>query len=229
MSIFKRLFKIGQAKANQAVDEIESPELMLDQAIRDKEGEIKSAKQSVAECIATERGTKIELEKERKAKKEWQKKAEQAIAAGKEELAVQALERSDEHESKVKNLEPIWKQQRAGVDDLKSAVVKMENELTEFKRNKDFIIAQSRTAELKKKIYETKAKMNKDSGADDLMARMKAKADRTANEAEAAEEMADTFGGGDKLSDEFAELESKAGSEAMEDRLAALRAKINKE
>ncbi len=229
MSIFKRLFKIGEAKANKVVDGLETPELMLEQAIKDKAEDIKEAKRSLSECIATERGTKTELEKERKAKKEWQKKAEQAVEADKENLAVQALTRSDEHESKAKGLEPIWKQQRASLDDLKSVILKLENELDEFKRNKDFIIAQSKTAELKKKIYETKARMSKDSGADDLMARLKAKAERTVNEAEAAEEMAETFGGGDSLANEFAELEEQNTSVAMQDRLAALKNKVNKE
>ena len=37
MSIFSRIFKIGQAKVNQVVDSMEKPEVMLDQAIRDNE------------------------------------------------------------------------------------------------------------------------------------------------------------------------------------------------
>ena len=36
MSVFKRLFKVGEAKANQIVDGLEKPELMLEQAIKDK-------------------------------------------------------------------------------------------------------------------------------------------------------------------------------------------------
>jgi len=34
MSIFKRLFKIGEAKANKVVDGLETPELMLEQPIK---------------------------------------------------------------------------------------------------------------------------------------------------------------------------------------------------
>ena len=159
---------------------------MLEQAIRDKEEEIKSAKQSLSSCIATERGNRAGLDKDKKAKKEWEKKAEKAMTAGKEELAVQALQRADEHEAKVKAMEPLCKQERAGVDDLKGTIIGLENELADFKRNKDFILTQSKTAELKKSIYETKANIQKDTGADDLMARLKAKAERSVNEADAA-------------------------------------------
>jgi phage shock protein A len=228
MGIFKRLFKIGQASANKAVDALETPELMIEQAIKDKENEIKDAKKSVMECIATERQTKAELDKEKKSKSEWAKKAEAAVEASKDDLAVKALARSDEHAARAKSLEVAWKQQRGSVDELKTAITRMENELAEYKRNKDFILAQSKTADLKKKIYQTKANMNKESGADDLMARLKAKADRSVNEAEAAEEMAESFGG-DSLENEFAELDVATENDEMQDRLAKLKEKLGKE
>lgn len=229
MGIFKRLFKIGEAAANKAVDDIESPELMLDQAIRDKGQQLKDAKHSVMEFIATARGTKAELEKERSGKKEWAKKAEQAMSQDREDLAVKALQRSDEHEARAKTLEVAWKQQQTSVDSLKREMTTMDNELAEFKRNKDFIIAQSKTADLRKQVYEAKAKMGSDSSADDLMARLQAKAERSSHEADAAEEMAESFGDGDGLDKEFSGMESDAQSEDMKDRLAKLRAKTGKE
>ena len=57
MGIFRRLFKIGEAKANKLVDDLEKPELMLEQAIRDKEAQISEVKKSVMAVIATERET----------------------------------------------------------------------------------------------------------------------------------------------------------------------------
>ena len=228
MSIFKRLFKIGEAAANKAVDDLENPELMLDQAIRDKEQQLKDAKHSVMEFIATTRQTKAELEKERTAKKDWSKKAEQAVSQDRDDLAVKALERADEHESKSKILEVAWKQQQTSVDSLKKEITTMENELAEFRRNKDFIIAQSKTANLRKQVYEAKAKMGKDTSTDDLMSRLKTKAERSEHEADAAQEMADTFSG-DSLDKEFADMTSITQSEDMKDRLDKLRTKLGKE
>ncbi|MHA2280117.1 MAG: PspA/IM30 family protein [Promethearchaeota archaeon] len=227
MSFFKRLFKIGEAHANNAVDALENPELMLEQAIRDKEAEIKEAKRAVMQCIATERGTRTELDKEKKLKSEWEKKAELALKKGDEALATKALERSGQHEENSKTLNVSWKKQKAAVDDLKGTIVGMENQLAEYKRSKDTLIAQSKTADLKKSVFEAKAKISKDSGADDLMARMKAKIDREENEADAAQEMAEL--GDDGLENEFAELDSAATNEAIQDKLAAMKAKLNKE
>ena len=225
MSVFNRLFKIGEAKVNKLVDGLEKPELMLDQSIKDKEKQISEVKKSILSVIATERQTKALLEKDRAEKSNWEQKAEAALKAGNEALAVKALNRANEHEQKANSLETAWTSQRTNVDNLKQQIVKLEDELAEFKRNKDFIIAQSKTAEVKKQIYEAKAKIKNDKSADDLMARMKAKAERQMYEAEAAEEMADTVGG-DTLEKEFEQLGTTTASAEVQDKLAALKSKL---
>ena len=226
MSIFSRIFKVGQAKVNKVVDKLEKPELMLEQAIRDKEKQIKEAKKSVMQCIATERQTKSLIQKDKADQLQWEQKAESALKAGREELAVKALNRGSEHEQKAAALDGQWQTQRSSVDALKQDISKMDDELAEFKRNKDFIIAQSRAAEVKKQIYQAKANMSKDSSPDDLMARLKAKAERSGLEADAAKEMADSFSGGDSLDKEFEQLGTTTASVGVHDKLAALKAKM---
>jgi phage shock protein A len=227
MSVFRRIFKIGEAAVNKAVDNMEKPELMLEQAIRDKEKQISDVKKAVMSVIATERQTKGMLDQEKAEQKNWEQKAEAALKAGKEDLAVKAVARSNEHEKKAGTLDTQWKDQRANVDRLKQEIVKLENELAEFKRNKDFIIAQSKTAQVKKQIYEAKAKIKNDKSADDLMARMKAKAERAGYEAEAAEEMAETATG-DTLEKEFEGLGATTTDAAVDAKMAALKEKLGK-
>ncbi|MBW2647823.1 MAG: PspA/IM30 family protein, partial [Deltaproteobacteria bacterium] len=76
MSIFKRIFKVGEAKANQVIDKMEKPELMLEQAIRDQESAVREAKQKVVQVIATERQNKALLDKETEGAHEWEQKAQ---------------------------------------------------------------------------------------------------------------------------------------------------------
>ena len=225
MSVFNRIFKIGQAKVNKVVDGMEKPELMLDQAIRDKEKQISDVKKSVMSVIATERQSKGMLDKDKLEQRNWEQKAEAALKAGNEALAVKALNRATEHEQKATSLQTTWETQRKSVDTLKHEIIKLEDELSEFKRNKDFIIAQSKTAEVKKQIYEAKAKIKNDKSADDLMARMKAKAERAGYEADAAEEMADSLGG-DSLEKEFESLGETTASSEVQDKLAAMKSKL---
>ena len=227
MSIFSRIFKVGQAAANKVVDKMENPELMLDQAIRDKEKQIAEARKSIQSCIATERQAKALLEKERSEQLQWEQKAEMALRAGKEDLAVKALERSSEHESKVGPLQSQWESQAAAVGELKKELTSMNDQLAEYKRNKDFIIAQSKAAKVKKDIYEAKARISGGrKSADDLMARMKAKAERQSLEADAAKELANDADGVSSLEKEFEALGDTTASSQVNDKLAALKAKM---
>lgn len=230
MSIFQRLFKVGQAHANKALDSIEKPEVMLDQAIRDQEKQIAEARGKVQKVIAAERRQAALVTKERGEKDNWEARAHKALAAGNEELATKALVRAEEHEGNAARLDPQWAAMRKDADGLKLAIRKMEDELAELKRNKEIIIAQSKTAEVKKSIYEAKAKIGKNNTGD-LIARMKAKAEQNVYEADAAEEMAGAQG--DSLENEFAALEGGSGSTAtllspgVSDKLAAMKAKLN--
>ena len=226
MSIFKRVFKVGEAKANQMIDKMEKPELMLEQAIRDQESAMREAKAKVVQVIATERQSKALLDKETEGAREWEQKAQAALRAGNEELATKALVRSEEHEKRSVTLKPQWESQRASVESLKSEMRRMEDEISELKRNKDIIIAQSKAAEVKKEIYEAKAKIS-DSGTHDLVERMRAKAERTSYEASAAEEMATQVTGGDNLEKEFKKLEGQSASQSIQDKLADMKARLD--
>ena len=226
MSIFGRLFKIGQAHANKALDGMEKPDVMLDQAIRDRRRQIAEARQKIQNVIASERKQKALVVKEKDNQAQWEERAQRALSTGNEELATKALVRAEEHERNAAGLDPQWQAMRKDADSLKGALKKMETELAELERNKEIIIAQSKTAEVKKEIYEAKAKIGKKNNTHDLIARMKAKAERQSYEAEAAEELADA--GGDDLENEFKSLDSgPAVSTGVADKLAAMKAKLN--
>ena len=224
MSIFQRIFKIGQAGINKAVDGLEKPEIMLEQAIRDQQNRITDLKRSVQSVIATERQTKALMDREQENKNIWEQKAESALRAGKEDLATKALVRSEEHEKKAESLKPQWEMQRAEIEKLKISIRQMEDELSDLKRNKDIIVAQSKAAQVKKEIYEAKAKIGKNKTTD-LIDRMKAKAERASHEAAAAEEIAEEATG-DSLEKEFEGLGDSVAGQSVQDKLAALKNKL---
>ena len=229
MGIFSRLFKVGQAKANEVIDSMESPELMLNQAIKDKDKALAEAKESVANVIAEERKLKHMLDKENQEKGLWEQKAQSALQAGKEDLAVKALQRSEEHSNNASSLQGQWEALRSQVDELKQVIRISQDEIADLKRNKDLIIAQSKASEVKKSIYQAKAKIGTKRSTDDLIARMKAKADNSKYQADAAMEMADDLDGKDSLEKEFEDLgPSTSASNSVQDKLAAMKAKMGK-
>lgn len=228
MSIFSRLFKIGQAHTNKALDSLEKPEVMLEQAIRDREAQIADVREKIQKVIASERRQKALLLKQQEEKASWEQKAERALVAGNEDLATKALVRAEEHETNAVSLDTQWQGMRKDVDSLKIALKKMEDDLAELRRNKDILVAQASAAEVKKDIYEAKAKIGSKNETSNLIARMKAKAENASYEADAAEELANE--GGDSLEKEFEKLTAgPSASAAVNDKLAALKSRLNKE
>jgi phage shock protein A len=225
MSILGRIMKIGQANVNKVIDDLEKPEIMLDQAIRDQEKFILEAKKSVQEVIANERQVKGVLDQELSSQKQWESKATLALKTGDEALATKALVRSEEHEKKALALQPQCDSQRKEIEVLKTGIAQAEKELAELRRNRDLIIAQSKAADAKKLIYNAKAKIGK-SGAIDLVERMRLKALRSSSEADAAAEMAGETGT-PTLEQEFSKLEDKAASQSVLEKLNRLKQKIN--
>lgn len=225
MSIFSRIFKIGQAKVNQVVDSMEQPDVMLDQAIRDKEKQLVELKKTVASCIASVHQTEAQMNKELKEKEKWELNAEAALKAGKEELAIKALERAKEHESHAATIQGNLTSQQADVDKLKGDLQAQQNQLAEYKRNRDFIVAQSKFADAKKDIHEARAKATGGKQIDNLMERMKKKAEKSSYEAEALEELSD---GGSSLEKEFEGLEGTQATADIQSKLQAMKDKLGK-
>ncbi len=226
MGIFSRLFKVGEAHVNKSLDKLEKPEVMLEQAIRDQQKAIASAKEKVQAVIATERQSKASIEKEKSEQHKWEERANFALQQNNEELATQALVRAENHQKNVASLTPNWQLQSDSVANLKVELQKMQNELNELKRNKDIIIAQAKSAEVKKSIYEAKAAIGKNNTAD-LISRMKAKAEKQSYEAEAAKELASSVDGKDSLEKQFESMGQQDASFSVKRRLEEMKAKLN--
>lgn len=225
MSIFSRIFKVGQASTEKVFERFEKPELMLDQAIRDKEEEIREAKQSLQDIIASEKQAKAQLDKEKAGQFKWEQQAQAYLKAGREDSAVKALQRANEFEQRVQALLPQWEAQRTSVEEIKRDILRMEDQVQEYRRNKDFILAQAKSASVRKDIYEAKARISKRSTADDLMARMKSRVERDLARAEAAKEISETFSESDELERELRE-ESPELNPDIQRKLAEMKAKL---
>ena len=224
MGIFSRIFKIGQAEANQLIDKMEKPEKMIDQAIRDREKQIAEAREAIVKVIAAEKQTKAELDRALREKEGWVRKAEMALRVGKEELAAQALGRSEEYEKEAEAYREQWQLQHGESSSLKQALEEMESDFASLKRERNVIIAQSKAAEVKKDIYRAKAKIGR-SNTNDLIERMRAKAQQSSYEADAASELGESDGQ-NALENEFAALESKQVSSSVAEKLAAMKARL---
>lgn len=189
MRLLSRIYKIGQAKANNLVDDFENPDFMLDQVYRDKQRQIEELKESVITCMASERLTRVQLEREEKEKDRWEKQAKEALSDKNEDLAIKALEKASAHEENARSLKKIWNQQKDDVQNLKTDFQKQMDQLTEHKHQCELLKAKHKLAQSKKSIHMTRHKLLTRQGEDHLMSRLATKIEQSCLEADAAHDL----------------------------------------
>ncbi|MGD1846032.1 MAG: PspA/IM30 family protein [Salibacteraceae bacterium] len=75
MNILKRLFKIGQAEANSAIDKLEDPIKLTEQGIRDMKKQLDESLKALAEVKALEIRSRNDVETNRNQAEDYEKKA----------------------------------------------------------------------------------------------------------------------------------------------------------
>lgn len=225
MGIFGRIATLFKSEANAAIDKMEDPEKMLNQTIRDMQEQLATAKAQVAESIAFEKKLKIQYDKAVQNSKDWESRAMQAVNAGRDDLATQALARKAQYDQEASTVRVQWQKQKEGCDQIKAKLKAMNDKIEDAKRKKSLLVAQAKRAEAAKTINNTLSGLN-DGGAFDTFDRMAEKVETMEAEAEAAEDLAGADIGGDSLANEFDKLGTTTVAES--DALAALKAKMGK-
>lgn len=221
MSIFGRLSTLFKSEANAAIDKLEDPEKILNQLIIDMSTQLNEAKKQVAVAIADEKRLRKQLDDEISKGQEWERKAMQAVQAGRDDLASEALARKAEHDNNAAEYGKQWQAQKNGTDKLRAKLKELNTKIEDAKRKKNLLVARQKRAKATTTIHETLAGMDNNS-AFGTFDRMSEKVDKMEAQAEAAEELSMDFSGGDDLEKEFRNLKPAVNSDA----LAALKAKM---
>jgi phage shock protein A len=161
MGLFQRIFKIGEAKANKAVDSLENPVEMTQQAIRDLKKKLQSGLEAEAQLKAMVIGMRTDAQKSHNEATVWEERANALLdkaekgeipQADGDRLAAEALTKqkalidlSDRKNAQADSQE----QSLNGVDDkikeLRNLIKETEEHLTE-------LTARAKTAEASKAI-----------------------------------------------------------------------------
>ena len=119
MGIMDRLSRLIRANVNDLIDQAEDPEKMLDQILRDMQSNMTTARAQVAAMIAQEKELEADLNETRRLANEWGAKAQRAVAAGKDDLAREALRRKRDNDENARVYEQQHQVQEQAVDKLK--------------------------------------------------------------------------------------------------------------
>ncbi len=224
MGIFQKLSTLIKSNINDLIAKAENPEKMLNQIILDMRDQLAKAKRDVAGAIADERKLGAQLDAEVKQARAWQKRAELAVREGRDDLAMQALSRQQEHTQRAGALEQTWRAQKEETEKLKASLRTLNDKIEEAKRKRNLLIAKQKRAQAQKRIHATMSGLS-DQSAFDAFNRMAAKIEDEERRSLAQAEVSEALSG-DSLEDEFLRLESGGEGAPLDDRLLALKAQM---
>lgn len=224
MGIFRKLSTLFRSNINDLIAKAENPEKMLNQIILDMRDQLAKAKRDVAGAIADERKLGTQRESEIKQAQEWEKRAQLAVNEGRDDLAMQALGRHQEHANRAMALEQTWRAQKEETEKLKASLRTLNDKIEEAKRKRNLLIAKQKRAQAQKRIHATMSGLS-DQSAFEAFNRMAAKIEDEEHRSLAHAEVTEALQG-DSLEDQFLKLESGSESVAMDDQLLALKARM---
>jgi phage shock protein A len=203
MALLERVATLVRANLNDLIDKAEDPEKMIKQVILDMQNQLLQVKTQVAIAIADQHL----LEKKQKENEgkvaEWMRKAELAVDKKEDDLARASLLRVESYREMTGSFGQQVTDQKAQVENLKSALRQLEQKLAEAQAKADLLIAQHRRARAVSKASDAQFVLGNNSGAA-AFDRMKRKVAHSEAVGQAKSEMA-----ADNLEDRLAALEKQ--------------------
>jgi phage shock protein A len=188
MALLERVSTLVRANLNDLIDKAEHPEKMIKQVITDMHNQLLQVKTQVAIAIADQHL----LEKKRKENEdkvaEWMRKAELAVDKKHDDLARVALERTESYRELTEGFAQQVVDQKAQVENLKTALRQLDQKLTEAQAKADLLIAQHRRARAVGKASDAKMAGGNGNGA--AFDRMKRKVEHSEALSQAKSELA---------------------------------------
>ncbi len=209
MALLERVGTLIRANLNDLVDRAEDPEKMIKQIILDMRNQLLQVKTQVAIAIADQHLLEKKQKENAEAEAEWMRKAELAVDKKQDDLARAALDRSMSYKRLIKNYEEQVADQKVQVEELKSALNKLEQKLAEAQAKADLLVARHRRSRTLEKAADARGGFVENS-ASVAFDRMNGKVDRTEAIGQAKVELL-----GEDIEDKLAALEKEDTIEKM--------------
>lgn len=229
MSIFKRIFSIGKAEANSALNKLEDPIKMTEQGIRDLKVDLDKALQSLAEIKALSIRARNDANTYQAKSKDYEKKAIallQRVEKGEMEsseadrLAGEALNRKKENDSLMNQAKTDKENFDGNIATMESKIKRLRQQISQYENELKTLKARVKVSTATKNINKQMAQIDSSSTVS-LLERMK---DKVAEEEALAESYGDIANESRSLDEEIDRaLEDDSSTN---DDLAALKAKM---
>ena len=203
MALMERAATLVRANLNDLIDKAEDPEKMIKQVILDMQNQLLQVKTQVAIAIADQHLLDKKRKENDEKSAEWVRKAELAVDKKQDDLARAALDRSLSYRQMSENFAQQVADQTVQVDNLKSALRKLEQKMAEAQSKSELLIAQHRRARALNKAGDARVAIGAASSSQ-AFDRMKSKVQHHEAYGQAKAELT-----GDSMEDRLASLEKQ--------------------
>jgi phage shock protein A len=231
MSVMKRVSMIFKAKANKALDRMEDPRETLDYSYQRQLEMLTQVRRGVADVATSRKRVELQMNSLRQQQNRLEGQAKQALGAGREDLAREALGRRSTLQNQLTDLENQYQSLQADEEKLTVASQRLQARVEAFRMQKETIKATYTAAEAQSKIGEAVSGISEEMGdvgmavqrAQDKTAQMQARAGAI-DELMASGALDDVTG--TQRDDIQAELDSMRGGQDIEIELQRLKGEI---
>ena len=184
MSLMKRISLIFRSKANTALDKAEDPRETLDYSYQRQLELLSKVRRGVADVATSRKRVELQVNQLEQQSAKLQGQAEKAIAAGREDLAREALTRKSGLTSQITALKEQRAQLQGEEEKLVLAQQRLQAKVEAFRTRKETIKATYTAAEAQTRINEAVSGIGEEMGdvglaiqrAEDKTAQMQARA-----------------------------------------------------
>ncbi|MBB5870598.1 phage shock protein A [Allocatelliglobosispora scoriae] len=173
-SILGRITQMARANINSILDQVEDPQVMIDQMIRDYTSSITEAENAVAQTIGNLRMIEEDAREADTAAKEWGAKASAASARADElrtesnaaeadkfdNLARVALGKQLAFEGDATEFAPVIAEQTEVTEKLKAGLTQMRGKLDELKRKRDELVGRAKVNDARARVQDAVKNIN---------------------------------------------------------------------
>jgi len=165
MALLERVSTLVRANLNDLIDKAEDPEKMIKQVILDMQNQLLQVKTQVAIAIADQHLLENKQKENDEKVAEWMRKAELSVDKKQDDLARAALLRVESYREMTDSFSQQVADQKAQVENLKTALRQLEQKRSEAQAKADVLIAKNRRARALGKASDARMNMGDDSKA----------------------------------------------------------------
>ena len=161
MNLLDRISRLIRANLNDLLRRAEDPEKIIEQALLDMKEALKEAREQVAAAMAEAKRLEREMESHLKEAALWEEKAKEALKAGREDLAKEALRRRKRALDLAKGFKAQLEEQKGLTDRLMTQLKALEAKIDEAEARKKLLLARKKGVEAAEAVRRMESRLER--------------------------------------------------------------------